>query len=177
MSKSYRTTITIPASLKARMDEIGEEVNWSAVAARAFEQKLAEIITMRGVKDMNDVVARLKASRARNDDGAMKRGRQAGESWARHRAEYEELERLDVWTSSTDGWVDELTPDEFGGSSPYHFLVKTIRGEDCSDPEVHEFWNSATGQEPRSGDLDRPSFFEGFVDGALAVWEQVKDQV
>jgi hypothetical protein len=41
--RSFRTTITVPADLKLRMDAVKEEINWSALAASAFEAKLAEI--------------------------------------------------------------------------------------------------------------------------------------
>jgi hypothetical protein len=43
VGKSCRTTITVPAELKARMNAVDEKVNWSAVASQAFEQKLDEI--------------------------------------------------------------------------------------------------------------------------------------
>src|SRR5260370_8114024 len=82
MAKSYRTTITIPSDLKARMDAIGEEVNWSAVASRAFEARLAEIISKRGAKKMEDVVTRLRASKNKAQDEAKTRGIEAGEERA-----------------------------------------------------------------------------------------------
>jgi hypothetical protein len=41
MSKSQRTTVSFPLSLKRRMDAIHEDVNWSAIAARAFEREVA----------------------------------------------------------------------------------------------------------------------------------------
>jgi hypothetical protein len=43
MAKHARTTITVPADLKARMEAVGEPVNWSAIACQAFEQGLAKI--------------------------------------------------------------------------------------------------------------------------------------
>jgi PAS domain S-box-containing protein len=44
---TVRTTISVPAGLKTRMGSIREPVNWSAVAAGAFERKLNELIAQR----------------------------------------------------------------------------------------------------------------------------------
>ena len=65
MSKHARTTISIPPDLKARMEAVDEPVNWSALACRAFEQKLAEIIKRKGSSNMNDVINRLGAKNAK----------------------------------------------------------------------------------------------------------------
>jgi hypothetical protein len=59
----YRTTISISADLKRRIDKAGEDVNWSAIAARAFESKLADIAAKKEKKNMDDVIQRLRASR------------------------------------------------------------------------------------------------------------------
>lgn len=40
---TYRQIVSIPANLKERMDKVADQVNWSAVAARAFEEKLKEL--------------------------------------------------------------------------------------------------------------------------------------
>src|SRR5437879_3439244 len=50
--RSFRTTITVPADLKRRMDAVDEEINWSALAASAFEAKLAEIAKKKELKKM-----------------------------------------------------------------------------------------------------------------------------
>jgi hypothetical protein len=34
--RNHRTTITVPADLKIRMNALGDRVNWSAVASEAF---------------------------------------------------------------------------------------------------------------------------------------------
>jgi hypothetical protein len=43
MSLYARTSISIPAELKDRMESAPVRVNWSAVAARAFEAELAAV--------------------------------------------------------------------------------------------------------------------------------------
>lgn len=43
----YRLTVSVKTDLNRRMNEFKDEVNWSAVAAAAFEEKLAEINRLR----------------------------------------------------------------------------------------------------------------------------------
>src|SRR5262245_47766624 len=102
--KTYRTTISIPLDLKARMDAAGEQVNWSAVAARAFEEKLAELASRKSAKErtMADVVQRLRASKLKGQDRRYKAGHDAGERWAKNLASAEELERLADFLDTLD---------------------------------------------------------------------------
>lgn len=44
---TVRTTISVPTALKSKMEAISEPVNWSAVAASAFEWKLNELAAKR----------------------------------------------------------------------------------------------------------------------------------
>src|SRR4051794_17293907 len=100
MGKTVRTTISVPAELKARMEAAAEQVNWSAVACQAFEAKLAEIITRRGPRDMNDAITRLRESKRRADEAAESEGSEDGRRWAMEEAEAVELERLEALRAS-----------------------------------------------------------------------------
>src|SRR4051794_3333556 len=98
MARAMRTSVSVPPELKARMDAVDVAINWSAVACQAFEQKLLEVTSRKGIKDMKDVVNRLRASKQRKEEGRFQEGYAAGESWAKESAEVEELERLhSVW--------------------------------------------------------------------------------
>src|SRR5688572_30579385 len=59
-----RTTITIPGELKARMEEVGSRVNWSAIASQAFEFRLSELEQKEPpvpeMPDKDDALARLR---------------------------------------------------------------------------------------------------------------------
>jgi hypothetical protein len=176
-----KMTIYLPDKLKARMDAV-EGVNWSPLAARAFEAKLAEIITLKGAKEMDDVIARLKASKAKTDDASTIRGREAGREWAKDHAEAAELERLESYTEGDFGtgwtwseWLNDPGPDSeaFGKD---HYLAAAVSGDadnfDRADGE--NFWEfvGASDEETSSG-----AFLVGFVEGALEVWSKVKDEV
>ena len=59
---------TVDLIRKERMNAAGKGTNWSAVACRAFEARLAEIAAAKKKKDIEDVVQRLRGSRLRRDD-------------------------------------------------------------------------------------------------------------
>src|SRR5262245_14260814 len=99
----YRTTVSIPQDLKARMDAVSEPVNWSQVAVRAFEDKLAEIASRKKEKTMSDAIQRLRASKLKGDDRRYREGHEAGWAWARDVAEAEELRRLTKALEGLDG--------------------------------------------------------------------------
>jgi hypothetical protein len=43
MSKTTRTSVSVPCDLKRRMEAIGSDINWSNVACEAFERKISEL--------------------------------------------------------------------------------------------------------------------------------------
>ena len=49
-TKFTRTSISLPAELKRRMEAMGDDANWSAVAVAAFEAKLREMGSRRTVE-------------------------------------------------------------------------------------------------------------------------------
>ena len=109
---SVRTTISLPDELKARMDAVGEPVNWSAEAAKCFERLLGEIAARKKEKDMSDVIARLKASKIENDDEVNAAGFEAGRYWAKNIASYAQLRRAS--NMSTDSKIWSFQGDAYG---------------------------------------------------------------
>jgi hypothetical protein len=125
---------------------------------------------------MKDVIARLKASKARTNEGDRLRGREKGRAWASDQAEAVELERLDEWTGgrfdSHGSWADFLMEprrdnDAYG---PDHGLAEAISSQDGD-----EFWGSVLGDDDSDRYLN--AFLVGFVEGAIEVWGEVKGQL
>jgi hypothetical protein len=184
MAKHARTTITVPPDLKARMEAVEEPVNWSAIACQAFEQRLADITRRRGAKDMRQVVQRLKASRDRVGSDRYREGSEAGKAWAMSHAEADELARLsDLYeTHERDGsgWDGFFTGG--GAYSPAERLAFVILGEEREGDRstAAEFWERYADVSPsrrrQEGDLF-DDFVRGFVDGALGIWDEVKDEL
>src|SRR5262245_37714343 len=91
---SYRTTISIPEDLKEQMDAIGDGVNWSAIAARAFQAKVFEMQARKGGKMKKaDIVKRRKAGQEADSED-YDDGKAAGRAWAEQQATPKELQRL-----------------------------------------------------------------------------------
>jgi hypothetical protein len=174
-SAYFRTTITVPLNLKKRMDAVKEDVNWSALACRAFEAKLGEIASRKAGKDMKDVVERLRASKRSGEAQSYKEGEVAGREWAKQEAEAGDLERLDRVRAERGLDWGKLFHDPGTFALPatqwvYFHMYPENRGDRSA---VKEFWESALGDEREVDDL----FVKGFCDGALEVWAEVRDQL
>ncbi len=172
-----RTSVSLPPETKERMDQVGDSVNWSSVARNAFEAKLADIASKKEKKIMPEVVERLRVSKRKSDDSLFSQGYAAGEEWAKNQAEAEELERLsDFRDQCGTDWDSVLTtgPDDAYGSGERLYFV--ISPEDDGDRGAScGFWESQLGLE--DGSCPKDSLVRGFVEGALEVWDEVKDQL
>src|SRR5262249_1746271 len=98
-----RTNISLPRDLKARMDAVKEAVNWSAIAAHAFEQKLAELNARKKGAKMEDVIARMKAAEEEDSNQAFRAGNEAGEVWARERERPKQRRRRQELEGTQEG--------------------------------------------------------------------------
>src|SRR6187397_3093296 len=86
-----RTTISVPAPLKARMERVA--ANWSAVASEAFEQYLKRHGLREVAMSEDEAIQRLRKLKEQGPGGAD--GPAAvGRRWAMADAHPDELERL-----------------------------------------------------------------------------------
>lgn len=175
MGKTVRVSVSIPAELKQQMDAIGESVDWSAVASRAFRAEVANVSVQRHAETMKDTLARLKASKGKTGSAEFAAGREAGVKWARTSAAAPGLERLADYRdmSSNRAWHSGF--DDLPHNSPACMLLMSIIFDEAHrygrvDRELaQEFWGSLPGIETAypNGDICR-----GFVEGALSVWDE-----
>ena len=173
----YRTTISISADLKRRMDRAGSGVNWSALAAQAFESKLADIAAKKEKKSMEDVIQRLRVSRAKTDEQSDEEGREAGQGWAKDFAEAIELERLEKTKLACGYDWGKLFDPRMSDCNPQVDFVHWIRPEAKDDSNaVESFWEEALGDDDRDK-ADDPGFVFAFIEGALEVWGEVKGKL
>ena len=181
-----RTTISIPDSLKARMDDC-DGINWSGVAQDAFERVIeretAKAQIIRGSSDMGAVVERLRKSRMDYEEKLHEqtrlKGVEAGANWARRHAEYAELDALAT--------TAELEGEEHAAANiPVAIIPLSIAGDDRVDAIAEarslgfrEFWSDQIGLDDEDSIMavSQPHFREGFVEGAVGVWEIVKDEI
>jgi hypothetical protein len=147
---SFRTTISVPRDLKRRMEAVKEGINWSAIACRAFEDKLAEVATNKEEKTMAAVIQRLRATKP---DALYQQGYEDGRYWASERAGYEDLVRLEQL------YVKRRAERDFDFGA--------WRGV------CELFWDCIVGGDRKK--VDDPSYVRGFAEGVLALWSEVKD--
>jgi len=163
--KNARTTISLPPEVKEQMEAVGKLVNWSAVACRAFEDKLAEIAAQKEKKDMHDIVTRLRASKRQSEDAHYKEGFKIGREWAGDTAEAEELQRLESFAEDRVQYRDWDA----------NLVVSAAWPDEDDRYAVENFWEQALGDNTSA--KDDPSFVKGFVEGALGLWHEVKKQL
>lgn len=178
----FRQNISLSADLKRRMDKVGDQVNWSAIASAAFEAKLGEIAAAKEKRDMNDLVQRLRAAKADSKSKAWKQGEEAGRDWVENHADADGIMRLERWVEGASDWIDEI---ESGNVN----LADVIRGDDRDSYEAndHDFWQVAFAaisgdrvyysDEIQASAIKNTDFACGFVNGVMRLWDDVKDQL
>jgi hypothetical protein len=165
MGTIHRTTISIPQELKDEMDAVKDQVNWSAVAARAFRSELARIATTRRrTMTKEDVVKRLKAEQEKEGAESKARGKRAGRMWAERHAGPGELRRLMKLFNASE--------TSFGSMEELHTALHP------GDPDdLDTFKEEAVGFQEWDEVNDDLDFVEGFVDGATDVWDEVENEL
>src|SRR5262249_39478034 len=127
---SVRLCITVPAELKKEMGGIKELVNWSGVAAEAFRRKLLDLRATRIGETMDDVIARMKAAKEREENRDYQAGHAAGDRWAKRYATPKELDRLEngewQYGEDTGKLASEITAGE---ESPTDFWRRVLADE------------------------------------------------
>lgn len=175
-STAQRRMISLSADLDSRMEK-HPEVNWSRVAADAFERKLGELAAMKVSKTMDDVIQRLRASKLEYERGVFAEGIKAGKEWAQKDAEYIELKRLSDFCNSPRYTPEFFTTSETDAFSSGYHLVQVILGVDMPDRrEGKAFWAKAIGEsDKRWGDDE---FVYGFAQGAGGFFDQqIRDNI
>jgi hypothetical protein len=156
------------------MKGVKEPVNWSAVAAEAFELKLGEIARKQKEKAMETVVSRLRASKIEHANTVNKEGHEAGAAWARDTAEYDELGRLNKL--NLNDWFRGEPDAPFSNADHLAFAITGTDADECSRDEAHEmvrdFWGNIDDEV-----LEHEDFLRGFCEGALSVFEKVEGRL
>lgn len=153
-------TIYIPDDLKTEIDHFERE-NWSAIAQDAFKDHLISLkrrLDRDGEYKMDDVIERLRLSKARAIKADQEEGEAAGLEWAAKYAEYRELRSL-----SRTAW--DYVEDKLG-------VLKNI-GDPDDGLTMGEFCEQWFGTET----APQPEFLEGFVAGALQVANEVEGKI
>jgi predicted transcriptional regulator len=165
-----RTTISIPDDLKAEMDTLGEQVNWSATAADAFRAEIQRVKIQKAKtegKKMNAAIERLKQSKEQYVKDAGDRGRSDGTVWAMNKAEYGQLKGLAA------AWPEIETTDTDDPMGPACVLVSIINPDDYNSTAVNAFWNDL-GKERNDVDWNSSDYWDGFIEAAVEFFESAE---
>ena len=178
-----KRTISLPPGLQKRMAKY-PEVNWSSVAAEAFEKRLNELSQQKEVKAMAGMIERLRASKERAISENYTAGRNAGEEWAEKAAEFAELQRLEKFMVEDQQRGGQLlATSESSNFTSGDVLASAVMttaeaNQQATPEEIEEFWDIAIGpgeeqEEQRAND----DFVRGFADGALSAFNRVKSHL
>jgi hypothetical protein len=177
-----RANVSLPRGLKARMDAVKVPVNWSAVAAQAFEAKLLELASKKAVGSREDVIARLKAVAELEGKDDYQAGFAAGQRWAMQAAGPKQLRRLEEYLAACaaegSAWFDVDRPGwpaPWGATGRFALKVLGLDADVADRGVARNFWRSALGTDAER--VNNGPFFRAFGEGAEAVWLEVKDEL
>ena len=129
---------------------------------------------------MLEPITRLVASKQKHESRFYADGQECGRKWARERAEYVELRRLEEIRNEQrrrnewDGYFDDTNSAWCAGEIFHHLIMGGDEIYGAPDrSESAEFWEFVGATEEQRTDL---KFVLGFADGAAEHWDSVKDQ-
>jgi len=177
-----KMTIYVPDNLKERMDRIKEDVNWSNIACRGFEQKLGEIASRKEKKKMADAVQRLRAWKHQHESRLFKEGFDWGQDWAKDDASVTQLKRLEMLYNRLSNepvynWEHFFAFDANNAYTVYELLYFQLEPDHNGDREsARDFWERAVGDDGDTN-IQEGELVRGFAEGALDIWRSVKHQL
>lgn len=153
-----RMTMWVTDDLEARMDTV-KGVNWSKVAADAFERKLKE-------RDMGAVIRRLRETLDEDFEKAMLAGYAAGWDWACETATADQLKRC----TSIDH--ESFRREPLVAYRRVHLVAAYVYNLSLEDDEIYKASVRMLGEdEAMYGDDD--VYLEAFISGAIDVWDDL----
>ncbi|WP_324134168.1 hypothetical protein [Bosea sp. (in: a-proteobacteria)] len=153
-----RMSIYVSDDLKERMDQSGD-MNWSGIAQAAFATAMFRNPQMKEPV-MQDVIERLRASKLEHELYETTEGKKDGRAWAMKTATFTQLRD-----------ISRVDVSQFGDDGRLARHIGKVIGEDPSDRESSIFFDH--GAEALASD----EYVAAFVEGAIEVWEDVKDKV
>ena len=162
-----RVTVYVPDDLKALMDEVGEAINWSGIAQQAFQRAILSNNVRRN-GSMTNVIDRLRVSKTESENDEHEQALAAGRAWASETASYQELRALVQAAQEATTSGNKIAPVALMLFATEHQPEPTLYDE-------AEEWLIDQGVIPvfpgRASVTEKQ--IDGFVQGALNVWEEV----
>jgi post-segregation antitoxin (ccd killing protein) len=154
-----RITVTIPDDLHVQLQQVKDEINVSGICQEALSKVVSvEIAKMNATTDREAAIVRLRLEREKSEDKAFSEGKRMALTDAA-KMDYESFKCL------------ETLAEEEGSSYPPGWLTEEVRNE----PRFSWLFDVARYGKVGPGMEDR--FIEGWIEGTLEFWNDVKDEV
>jgi hypothetical protein len=176
-----KRNIYFPDDLVAKMNVFRDE-NWSGVCQEAVSARVRflELKAHSTTSAVDRAKARLATAKASYIADARERGVRTGIEWAADHATFDQLRNLHAAQIGEHPTIDFPAPDD---SHLTLIIARILAGwpgyalhEATDDQEsielAHDLW-AQIGLLDDSHDTDSGDFWEGFVTGAISVYEQV----
>jgi hypothetical protein len=140
-----RINVSVPDSLRERMSALDQQVNWSEVAQLAFEREIIAHNNLE-IEDMEQVIERLKVSKAEHEKAENELGKKEGHEWACRVASYGDLKKvsdLELVGSGFATQFDEALGNDWRNRVSFWIDEETGRVRPPSDEYVFGFWDAA----------------------------------
>lgn len=158
---SERITVTVPRDLYNRLQEVKNGINISRVCQEGLDMAvtLEEVKNMKGGDTMKGLAEKLKVqkkdSKKRDKEAGFKAGHESALEF-----DYEDFKQLETIAAAWKGWRGDL----------FHLVTSVIGTERFEEL----FWDTDRGAEFFT---DGDAYLEGYIDGVMEVWRQVKDKI
>lgn len=159
---SQPITISIPDALAERLKAVKQKFNVSGVCQDAIEREVTkQEFYMKEPKDMEQIVKRLRAEKKQVIEAMKDLGRKEGRESAEN-MEYKDLRQ-----------VERIAETVASGT-----FVTAV--EEVTATDVWEEWLSEhvkETQEEQGAGFDLEAYLEGWVEGVMEFWHQIKDKL
>lgn len=174
-----RMNISLPKGLKRRMDRVRDNVNWSAIAATAFEREVRRLESTDKVKEklMMEVAQRLRSSLQDDEVVAAGYGFEAGLQWAMHHASHPQLARIEEIAESSmhDGeWIGVPNAPWSRGDLVAMSILGIQPDSDSVRDELQDFYEGGYDDIAEMLHASDEAQVKGFVEGALDVFYEAQ---
>jgi hypothetical protein len=154
-----RVSIYVPDDLKARMDGVGESVNWSEIVRPAIQAAIATQEHRKG-QNMSTAIERLRASKQEFAQRDQLEGREHGREWAEKDASYDDLRRVAKIIFEPDNYRGALSA-----------LSRAINPLD--EMSAADFNEYCFGTDEDFSD----EYVGAWIEGAQEFYEEVRDKI
>lgn len=121
--------------------------------------------------------ARIQSTKEAGDFATEERGKEHGRGWACENADYRELKRLAAERESMDEIeMSEFFTEDFVAASWFYETVNAKKLDDCCHDCFDDFFAKLFGDDAREAVVDA-AMIRGFVEGAMEIWNSVKDTI